>query len=124
MKSLIYGLMIMLLSSCAATTKYIEVPVETVKTEYRNSIQSDTVYVRDSVIIYNKGDTVYVEKYRSESAKSQKKDTITIVDSIPVVVTNTVTETVTINKLYYWQKTLMVLGALFVILIIYKFVKK
>ena len=43
------------------------VPVETVKTEkeYIDKIKRDSIYVRDSVFVLVKGDTVFRDKYLS-----------------------------------------------------------
>lgn len=50
-------------SSCRSI-KYV--PVETVRTEYktRDSIRFDSIYQRDSVFLYHRGDTVYQYKYK------------------------------------------------------------
>ena len=42
-------LLIMIISSCKTATKVVEIPVETIKKEYINSIKIDSVYVRDSI---------------------------------------------------------------------------
>lgn len=51
------------LLSCRSV-KYV--PVETVKTEYKthDSIRFDSIYQRDSVFLYQNGDTVYQYKYK------------------------------------------------------------
>lgn len=66
------------------------VPVETVKT---NSIrvvdlQRDSIYVRDSVLIRTKADTVYITKWRTEYREALRVDTLQVlrVDSINTVV--------------------------------------
>jgi len=44
------------------TTKYI--PVETIKTEYRDKIVKDSIFCYDSVFVKEKGDTFIFERYR------------------------------------------------------------
>lgn len=53
--------LLMCLSSCR--TSYI--PVEKIKTEYRyiDRLQHDSVYLKDSVRYYTKGDTIFSDKY-------------------------------------------------------------
>lgn len=76
-----------LVCSCS-TVKYI--PVETVKTDSVRvvDVQRDSIYVRDSVLIRTKADTVYVTKWRTEYREALKVDTFLVqrVDSINTVV--------------------------------------
>lgn len=65
------------LSSCT-TTKYIEVPKEVVKTEYRDRLQKDTMYVKDSIFVKQKGDTIYIDKWHTQYVEKVRIDTCTI----------------------------------------------
>lgn len=98
---------ILLFSSCKQT-EYIEVPVETIKTEY--IVKKDSVYLRDSINVFTevRGDTVYINKIKYQLKESVRTDTIMKTDSIPVVVK--VKEYVKVNELYTWQRLLMYLG--------------
>lgn len=120
MKSLITILLIAVFCSCAST-KYIEVPVDRIKIEYRNSISVDTIYRNDSTIIREKGDTIFLEKYKYIYKVKELKDTVNTTDTITVV--NTVETTKEVNKLHDWQIALMVLGGGTIILIGYKIIK-
>ena len=97
----------LLLSGCK-TTEYIKVPVETIRTEYK--VQKDSVYLHDSINVYTetKGDTVYITKFKYKIKGTFKTDTILKRDSIPVIVE--VEKVVEVNKLHSWQKTLMWVG--------------
>lgn len=110
MKRYLLGIMLMftlLLSGCK-TTEYIKVPVETVRTEYK--VQKDSIYLHDSINVYTetKGDTVYITKLKYKIKETFKTDTILKRDSIPVIVE--VEKVVEVNKLHSWQKTLMWIG--------------
>lgn len=60
MKKLVFTILaILILSSCKTTTKIIEVPVEVVKKEYIHNTKIDSIYTRDSVDRWQKGDTLY-----------------------------------------------------------------
>lgn len=52
---------VFILSACR--TQYV--PVERIKTEYRyiDRLQQDSVYSKDSIRYYTKGDTVFADKY-------------------------------------------------------------
>ena len=96
------------------------VPVEKVKIEYRDRLRIDSVYNRDTVNIYERGDTVYLQtiKWRERF----KFDTVIVVrtDSIPYPV-EVVRE---INKLTKWQKfRLNALNILVLIIAAYLFIK-
>lgn len=125
MKNLILILILGIIVSCCKSTKYIEVPVDRVKIEYRNSVSIDTIYRNDSTIIRENGDTVFLEKYKYIYKVKELKDTVNITDTITVV--NTVEVTKEVNKLYNWQIVLMTLGAFAIVILLYgviKWVKK
>ena len=120
MKSLISILLIIVFCSCTST-KYIEVPVDRIKVEYRNSVSVDTIYRNDSTIIRENGDTVFLEKYKYIYKVKELKDTVNITDTITVV--NTVEVTKEVNKLYNWQIVLMTLGAFAIVILLYGVIK-
>ena len=75
-----------LLVFCSCKTKYV--PVETVKidTIYINKLQRDSIYMYDSVFVKDKGDTVFVEKYKYLYRDKLVRDTLYInrTDSVQV----------------------------------------
>ncbi|WP_455996381.1 hypothetical protein [Phocaeicola barnesiae] len=75
-----------LLLVCSCKTKYV--PVETVKidTIYINKLQRDSIYMYDSVFVKDKGDTVFVEKYKYLYCDKLVRDTLYInrTDSVQV----------------------------------------
>ena len=78
-------LAIILLSAlclCACKTRYI--PVESVRTEYRDRWRTDSVYARDSIFLAVKGDTVWMEKYITRYRDRVVRDSVLKTDSIPV----------------------------------------
>ena len=121
MKNLILILILGIIVSCCKSTKYIEVPVDRVKIEYRNSVSVDTIYRNDSTIIRESGDTVFLEKYKYIYKVKEFKDTVNITDTITVV--NTVEVTKEVNKLYNWQIVLMTLGAFAIVILLYGVIK-
>lgn len=121
MKKLLLAILLgILLSGCAAT-KYVEVPVDRVKVEYRDRVSVDTLYRSDSTIIREKGDTVFLEKYKYIYRVKELKDTVNVTDTITVVKPVEVTKEV--NKLHNWQVGLMVLGGVAIALGGYKLIK-
>ena len=121
MKNLILILVLGIIVSCCKSTKYIEVPLDRVKIEYRNSVSVDTIYRNDSTIIRENGDTVFLEKYKYIYKVKELKDTVNITDTITVV--NTVEVTKEVNKLYNWQIVLMTLGAFAIVILLYGVIK-
>ena len=105
----------LLLSGCK-TTEYIKVPVETIRTEYK--VQKDSIYLHDSINVYTetKGDTVYITKLKYKIKETFKTDTVLKRDSIPVIVE--VEKVVEVNKLHSWQKTLMWIGGVGVLVLL------
>jgi hypothetical protein len=120
MKKLLYIFLLFLIVSCT-TTKYIEVPLETTKIEYKEKIKYDSIKIQDSIIIKEDNDTIYIEKYKYIYKTVQQTDTIHIVDSIPNIQIVEVTKEV--NKLKDWQIILMIIGGSFIVLLGYKIIK-
>ena len=111
-KTLFLLLFLTTIISCT-TTKIVEVPIETIKTEYIEQVKYDSIYTKDSIYIMQKGDTIYNNKVQYLYKYKYLRDTINITDTIPTIVT--VKDTQYINKLYTWQKLLMTVGIGFVL---------
>ena len=103
-------------------TKYVEVPIEKTKIEYKDRLSIDTVIQHDSTIITMLGDTVYLEKYKYIYKVKELRDTINITDT--TTVTKPIEVVKEINKLYTWQIVLMVLGGVSIIMLVYLIIKK
>ena len=119
LKTLFLLLFLTTIISCT-TTKIIEVPVETIKTEYIEQVKYDSIYSKDSIYIMQKGDTIYNNKVQYLYKYKYLRDTINITDTIPKIVT--VKDTQYINQLYTWQKILIVIGIGFILYWIIKLV--
>lgn len=104
------------------TTKYVEVPIEKTKIEYKDRLSIDTVIQHDSTIITMLGDTVYLEKYKYIYKVKELRDTINITDT--TTVTKPIEVVKEINKIYTWQIVLMVLGGVSIIILAYLIIKK
>ena len=104
------------------TTKYVEVPIEKTKIEYKDRLSIDTVIQHDSTIITMLGDTVYLEKYKYIYKVKELRDTINITDT--TTITKPIEVIKEINKLYTWQIVLMVLGGVSIIMLVYLIIKK
>ena len=124
---------ILLFSACRTITKTIEVPVEipveVVKKEYIHDTKIDSIYIRDSIDRWQKGDTLYITKWHTKFKYINKVDTIVKTDSIPKIVP--VVKEVEVNHIYWWQKSLMYIGVLVVIILLsiigfklYKLIRK
>lgn len=130
MKKLVFIVItILLFSACRTITKTIEVPVEipveVVKKEYIHDTKIDSIYIRDSIDRWQKGDTLYITKWHTKFKYINKVDTIVKTDSIPKIVP--VVKEVEVNHIYWWQKTLMwaggILSICIIISLIYNFKK-
>ena len=119
LKTLFLLLFLTTIISCT-TTKIVEVPIETIKTEYIEQVKYDSIYSKDSIYIMQKGDTIYNNKVQYLYKYKYLRDTINITDTIPKIVT--VKDTQYINQLYAWQKLLIVIGIGFILYWIVKLV--
>lgn len=120
MKKLLIIIAAFILISCG-TTKIVEVPVERIKTEYIDRTNIDTFIQSDSIIVKDKGDTVFLEKYKYLYRYIQNNDTFIKVDTVTKTVTVEVTKEV--NRIHDWQIILMVLGGVAIALGLYKLIK-
>ena len=122
MRILLILILIFLCVSCT-TTKYIDkpIPIETVRTEYINQLYRDSIFIHDSIDRYISGDTVYQYKYKYIYKFLSTKDTIQQIDTIQIPIE--VTQIREVNKLKWYQSTLMYLGLAFLIVVSYKILK-
>ena len=110
--------------SCKTSTKIVEVPVEVTKKEYIYNTKIDSVYIRDSIDRWQKGDTLLITKYLTKYKYISKVDTVLKVDTIPKVVSTTIEKKVEVNHIYWYQKLLMWFGVIAMgIILIYLFYK-
>ena len=107
LKTLFLLLFLTTIISCT-TTKIVEVPIETIKTEYIEQIKYDSIYSKDSIYIMQKGDTIYNNKIEYLYKYKYLRDTVNVTDTIPKIVT--IKDVQYINQLYTWQKILIVIG--------------
>ena len=122
-KLIIYILILLCLYSCK-TTKYVEVPKEIIKTEYKTNIKYDSIYVKDSISIKAVNDTIFIEKTKIYNKYKNIVDTIIKVDTLKEtkVITNEVTKEV--NHLKSWQVLLMIIGSISIFYMILKLLNR
>lgn len=118
LKIILIAFLLLIISGCK--TKEIIVPTEKTVIEYRDQLRIDSVYNRDTLYLFTKNDTVYLQsiKWRERF----KVDTVSVVkiDSIPYPV-EVVTE---VNKLTKWQRwRLNALNIIAIIIVCYVIIK-
>ena len=121
--------MILLLGSCKVKEKIVEVPIPQIKTEikYIDKVKYDSVYLKDSVYIIQKGDTIYNIKIAYRYKYKYLKDTIIINKTDTITKLQKVTEIKVQNQLNIVQKVLIYIGLFSILLfliILYKYFKK
>lgn len=130
MRKILFLLFItLLLGSCKVKEKIVEVPIPQIKTEikYIDKVKYDSIYLKDSVYIIQKGDTIYNNKVAYRYKYKYLKDTIIVNETDTIIKLQKVTEIKVKNQLNVVQKILMYIGLfslLMFIIIIYKHFKK
>lgn len=105
-KVIVFILLSMILTACGTRIQYV--PAESVRTEYVDKYQRDSIHVLDSIYVRERGDTVFVDKYRYIYRDQIVRDTFLIRDSIRVPYpVEVVKET---NRLAWYQKVLLYLS--------------
>ncbi|MDE6649303.1 MAG: hypothetical protein K2K45_05175 [Muribaculaceae bacterium] len=105
---------------CGCRTRYV--PVETVRTEYKDRV--NTEYVTDSVVndrfVYINGDTVFIYKWRDRWRTEIKHDSIYINKTDTISVPYPVEKIVEVERdPAWWELGLMAFGGVFLLLIGY-----
>ena len=119
-KALVLIAFILILAGSCTTVRYV--PVERTRIEYRDRYRLDSIYYRDTVELYRKGDTIYNNVTKWRDRYTFVRDTVYRVDSIPVI--REVEKIVEVNKLTKWQKLrLSTLNILVLIIAAYLFIK-
>lgn len=105
-------LLLSLLIGCK--TRYV--PVETIRTEkeYVDRWQRDSIHLHDSIWVEKKGDTIWLEKYKTLYKEIVRRDSIFVTDSIRVQIPYPVVEIKEVNRLHTWQILLMCLGGVLI----------
>ena len=121
--------MTLLLGSCKVKEKIVEVPIPQIKTEikYIDKIKYDSIYLKDSVYIVQKGDTVYNTKVAYRYKYKYLKDTVIVNKTDTITRLQKVTEIKVQNQLNIVQKVLIYIGLFSILLfliILYKHFKK
>ena len=115
-------LLILLCCSCTKRvyeTQYVEQPVYLHDTLRSTIYSHDTTIVKDSVYLSIKGDTIVREKYNTIERIKVAHDTIMrfVEKPVEVVSTKQVCKQVEVNRIYWWQKLLMVIGGIGVVVV-------
>lgn len=67
---------------CGCRTRYIEVPIEKIRTEYKTQHTSDTIRITDSVKMMQIADTLIIERVRYRDRVAVRTDTVIRVDTV------------------------------------------
>ncbi len=78
----VVAVLLCLCSSCT-TTKYI--PIESIKTEYRDKIVRDSVFRYDSIFVKQTADTVFFERFKYLYRDKIIRDSVFVQDTIRVL---------------------------------------
>ncbi len=117
-------LLLLLLLCCSCTkrvyeTQYIEQPIYLHDTLRSTIYSHDTTLVKDSVFFAIKGDTIYKERYNTIERIKVAHDTIMrfVEKPVEVVREKNVEKQVEVNRIYWWQKLLMWMGGIGVVVV-------
>ncbi len=119
---LLMGIAVWLLIATSCKVVEREVPVilherdSVIRVQQYNT--HDTLMLRDSVFHYVKGDTVLIERWHHLQANNRVVRTDTVVREQRVEVPVEVTTIKEVNRLNWWQKSLSIVGASAIIMLI------
>ena len=115
----IIGILICSLFSSCKSVEYVPVIEYHTDTLIQTKVQHDSIYINDSTVITEKGDTVRIEKWHTKYVEKQVHDTLYISKTDSVPVPYPVTEYVE-KQLTWWQQARLHLAnvVLYLLLII------
>ena len=105
-----------LLSSCT-TTKYVEVEKVRTDTTYITKWQRDSIYLKDSTHVSEKGDTVRIEHWHTEWRDRWNRDTVYQATHDTIPQPYPVPEYVE-KELSWWQRTQMYAGDVMLVVLL------
>jgi hypothetical protein len=105
-----------LLFSCKSV-EYVPVVEHKTDTLWKNRTAHDSIYVHDSVSVWQKGDTVTIDRWHTKFVKNEVHDTtyISKTDSVPTPYPVIEYKE---KSLSWWQKTLMWMGVALAVVMI------
>ena len=121
--ALVVGMLICLLFGSCKSVEYVFVPQTHTDTLIVTKVQHDSIYINDSTVITEKGDTVTIEKWHTKYVEKQ------IHDTTYVSKTDTIPQPYPVEKevpaeLTWWQQTrLHIANILLWALLIFAFIK-
>ena len=116
------GLLLCALFSGCTTTKYVPVTEHHTDTVRVVKVQHDSLVLKDSVYIHDKGDTILIEKWHTQYRDRWRTDTIyqSKTDSVPQPYPVEVIKEVP-AELNWWQRLKMKVGCAAIILCLLAF---
>lgn len=108
MKKLIYIIPFILIGCTTPKEIIREVPVEVIKEVEKKVYVHDSIYTTDSVIVYQKGDTIFKEKLIYKYVGKTVHDTLRTHDTIPQIINTETTITNTVKEPQWWPVWLAV----------------
>ena len=126
MKKLIVFLVVFSVWGCTRTV-YVPVTNTVTNTEYKDRLKRDSIYLKDSIHIMQRGDTVFLSKIKYYYTNVLIRDTVSRLDSVYVEKPIPVVTTKEVYKLTKWQmwrlKLLNLLVVVLLLITLWKFRK-
>ncbi len=110
-------LLVLALTSCK-DKQYITVEKTKTDTLYNYKVRVDSIVKFDSITTVAKGDTVFRDRWHTLHVYHNSVDTVFRVRIVKEPQPYPVEKIVEVNKLYWWQETLMWSGAIFLLLVV------
>lgn len=117
---IIVSIAMLLFAGCRTKIQYV--PVESVRVEYQDRYLRDSINVYDSIYIREKGDSVFIDRLQKIYIDRFRVDSFIRTDSIQVPYP--VEKIIEVNKLHWYQETLMWIGVGALVLLMIWLIKR
>ena len=113
----IIACLLMTMCSSCTTTKYVPIEHHTIDTLKVTTYERDSIYVHDSTLIREKGDTVMIERWHTQWRDRWQHDTIYVAHN------DTIVRSIEVPKyqdapLTWWQQTRIHVGGIVIWLLL------
>ena len=114
------GMVAVALVGCRAREVVVTVPEYHTDTLYVAKVERDSVFVQDSVLVREKGDTVLVDRWHVSYKERVRVDTVYEhrIDTVAKVVEVPTGKASDTKKVTWWQRVRMTLGDMALVLIV------
>lgn len=120
-KAILTAIAILIIASwlmgCKSQERVVTVYSHSTDTLIQTKVERDSIYAHDSIYVWDRGDTVWIEKWHTRWRERLLADTVYVAKCDTLTQTETITKYME-KELTWWQKTKMYAGVVLIMLLL------